>query len=412
MKTSDPKAVLKAALKKITSNTLDGWSLKEGPRGTLTVNGPKGLVRINPVAELDEQGATKAMERLRARGYRSDADANGHHPHHRPDPTFVKPVAMPTTTDATPPKYPGDPSPDEGVVQRLVLLTPKLAQELLDRKWEAVTSDGRRLRQRDLSGEQVDYFCGLLRAGQFKPIYQGLGIGENGSLYDGQHRAHAVVRTGISVEVQVTFNVPADHIDALDSGRQRRASTKFTMDGYDHGLNLGSAARLLSYFLDYEIGADLGGGEELVGEWRNWHKNKIDDPTILDLVRHKHPGLYPDVQWAVAQRQTKPVLNIPSVAVFRYIARRAWPEGSETIDSYLDTVVCGIGIDSADHVALAVKRWLERQDSDQRRSLREAHLNILIRAYNVFIKGRPQKSFQASLPGPFPLPYRPASRRK
>lgn len=397
---------------------IHGWSVVQGPSGSYTVHTPSGQVRIKPIEEWTNALAEKWLNKLQDKGMDTAlATVDGR--------KAVKGgakngrVVGPTEAEKTPPVYPGDPSPDDGEVERTVLVTPKLAGELVERDWQATTSDGRELHQRPLQRDSIDFFIELLRAKKFLKTYQGLGIGLNGSLYDGQHRCHAIIETGISVEMKVAYNLHPDIVPALDSGRQRRASTKLAMEGFLHALDLGSAARLTHYYFEYEMACQLGDNEGvLVKDWRKWHNQRVNDLTVDEIV-HTHPQIYEELVWAMEHKYArKDGLRPPSVTVFRFLAKRAWPECSTAgknelhskLDAFLLAVLENIGIDTIDHPAITLQRWLDKHGAKQsRRYLREAQLFALIKAWNIFVDPpkRPVKSFPEHLGDTFPLPYQP-----
>lgn len=402
--------------------TISGWAVTETGSGGYTVNTPTGRVQIPAPAKLTDDLAEKALTRLSDKGMdlklaTKDSARNG-----RKRTTAA--VKADAKNRMRPPAYPGEPSPDEGDVRRKVLLTPELARELLDRPFEAITSDGRELHQRVRVRDNVDKFVKLIRRKHFRLTHQGLAIGENGSLYDGQHRCLAVIDTNTPVEVWVNYNVHPDTIEAMDGGRQRRASTKLAMEGFEHALELGSAARLLFFYLDYETAMSMGeGGGQLIAEWRKWCHIRIDDIETLDIV-HAHSQLYGDLLWAIENKSMrKDKLKPASVAVFRYLARRAWPEadpiekaGNETtlLDTFLLAVVRHIGIDNEAHIAITLQRWAERANDQPTRYAREAQLAALLKAWALYNQPpkRPVRSFPPHLDNQFPLAYKPKKKAK
>jgi hypothetical protein len=398
--TEDPVRQLMQTIHAIRDKTPTGWTAKQGSGGTWTVNGPGKSVRVqdaaNPdkaeaaLARLEQAGAIKALIKI------GEAKPS-------------KRTAKKTTGEAgasgpTPPAYEGDPSPDEGPVRRRVMLTPTLARELLGRPWEAITSEGISLRQRDLKDGTVDFFADLINRNKFQLTYQGCGIGLNGSLYDGQHRAHAVIRTGKSVEVWMNYNMHPDEIDGLDGGRQRRTSTRLSMEGYEHALLLGSSAKLLYNVLEWEA------MPEEAAQWQRWYLTKVSDPVRRDLV-HSEPALYESVLWTAELKQPRgPQLNTTAIAVFRFLVHRQWPEGAAVGDAFLLAAATGLGIPSLDHEAVYLRDWVARTANKQvvgRYCGTEAHLVLLICSWNRYIKGQPAKKIPAGLWPEFPTLYTP-----
>jgi hypothetical protein len=306
--------------------------------------------------------------------------------------------------DRRPPIFAGDPSPDAGPVTRTVELTPTKAQELLDREWSAKTSDGIELIQRPLNPRKVEEFAGIIERGKFRHTFQGLAVGANGSLYDGQHRCAAVVRTGIAVTVDVHYNVDPDDIEALDGGLPRRAYTKLGMRGFGNPTTLASAVRFLHTYLRYEEDPDS------VPDWRSWPNISVGDDEVTALI-DAHPELADDVTWAMSNRQATGGLFPAAVAAFRYLARRGWPRKSADLDGFLDAAVLHFGL-TRGHPAQAVRKWVERTGGDRdRRYRREAQVYVLLTAWQAHLAGETVRGINDRLAGPFPLAQPQRGRR-
>lgn len=407
--TEDPVRTIQAALQDIQKHG-HGWTAKLGGGGTWTISGPGGQVRLadptDPVkaasalARLDRLGFTKTWAKMKPAAVDKRPQMKPPKPSTAP---FQAPDKAPKTGSRAP-AYPGEPSPDEGPVRRKTLLTPALARELLSRPWSAVTSDGIALRQRDLESSTVQFFADLINRDRFKMTYQGCGIGENGSFYDGQHRAHAVISTGKSVWVWMNYNVQPDDIDGLDGGRQRRTSTRLSMEGFDHPLLVGSSAKLLCYYLDWEAMPDEAPA------WARWYSIRVSDPVLRELV-HAEPDLYKAVRWVSALKQPRgPGLNLTAASVFRYLVLRDWPDGKEALDAFLLAVVTGVGIHSSKDEAMHVRDWLARNASKPALSKYchvEAHLVLMITAWNRHIKEQSARRIPGALWPKFPTLYTP-----
>ncbi|GAA2296446.1 hypothetical protein OHT20_17990 [Streptomyces caniferus] len=74
-----------------------------------------------------------------------------------------------------------------------------------------------------LKRSNVDKFKSILRNRQFRTTHQGFALDWHGCLIDGQHRAAAIIETGVTVTAQVTYNLSPDTFAAIDGGRVRSA---------------------------------------------------------------------------------------------------------------------------------------------------------------------------------------------
>lgn len=103
--------------------------------------------------------------------------------------------------------------PDAMPITKVETITPEIAREMLKNN----------TRNRTMIKMHVAYFARLILSGAFRVTNQGIGIGTDGSIVDGQHRIAAIAEAGIPVTINVTRGLPPESIDAIDTGRPRRA---------------------------------------------------------------------------------------------------------------------------------------------------------------------------------------------
>lgn len=98
---------------------------------------------------------------------------------------------------------------------RIETINPQKATEYLGLNIER----NRRVRQ-----TLVDALARDMRTGAFVATHQGIAFDTNGKLIDGQHRLHAIVASGKTVNMMVTRGVPASAIGKIDIGATRSIS--------------------------------------------------------------------------------------------------------------------------------------------------------------------------------------------
>lgn len=101
------------------------------------------------------------------------------------------------------------------VSREIVKVTPKLAKV-----WLAESGLNRKLSFGHVLNLSVDMQNGLWKLNPNAAII----FGEDGKVYDGQHRLHAVVDSGVTVEMFVDRNVPMEVILTMDLNRNRTVS--------------------------------------------------------------------------------------------------------------------------------------------------------------------------------------------
>jgi hypothetical protein len=106
-------------------------------------------------------------------------------------------------------------------------ITPELAQAYL-----ATMGRNRRLKT-----VKVTALAKAMRAGKFRKTHQGIAFSPAGALIDGQHRLQAIVKSGETIELNVSHGVKEDTLDAVDVGIKRSASDLFEFLGGDKGIS-------------------------------------------------------------------------------------------------------------------------------------------------------------------------------
>lgn len=94
-------------------------------------------------------------------------------------------------------------------------ISPEIAQRMIDSNTE---------NNRNLKKGWVDALSGVMKRGAFKLSPQGIAFDKNGKLIDGQHRLFAVIKSGCTVPMRVTFGCDCDAFGSLDTGIKRTVS--------------------------------------------------------------------------------------------------------------------------------------------------------------------------------------------
>ena len=129
-------------------------------------------------------------------------------------------------------------------------ITPERAKLLL----------GKNTTNRNLTISNVRFFEEQLKRGEFMLTHQGIAIGDDGQLLDGQHRLHAIVNTGISAQMLVVCGLAHDSFQVLDTGRTRRASDVLSVSGATQACALAGAIRLYLLYLGLPSSVWTGNG--------------------------------------------------------------------------------------------------------------------------------------------------------
>lgn len=82
---------------------------------------------------------------------------------------------------------------------------------------------------RDYRKSWVTHLSNSIKNGEWLTTHQGIAFDKDGNLIDGQHRLLAIIESGLSVRINVSYDVPANAFTCIDVGVKRNLSdiTKF-----------------------------------------------------------------------------------------------------------------------------------------------------------------------------------------
>ncbi len=125
--------------------------------------------------------------------------------------------------------------PDHGGAKKLVRphcsasyvdISPSLALALLERN----------VNNRRLEPDRVEMYARDMASGDWRQNNQGIAVGQDGTLHDGQHRLWAVVKSGCTINMLVVAGVAATARATIDQGRARTVGDALRIfDGQAHG---------------------------------------------------------------------------------------------------------------------------------------------------------------------------------
>lgn len=89
-----------------------------------------------------------------------------------------------------------------------------------------------------------------LQQGNFKLTHQGIAFDWDGNLIDGQHRLMAIIESGITVSMYVTYNCDPDIFKVIDSGSTRNANDVLKLLGASNYSTITAGIRLILWTYD------------------------------------------------------------------------------------------------------------------------------------------------------------------
>jgi hypothetical protein len=182
-----------------------------------------------------------------------------------------------------PPPQAGQYIEHDGVRLRIITLTPEIAREWVDHFNPL---------NRPLSDERVEMFVRLIKNGEWKfladPIRFALLPDGRVDMFDGQHRAWAVVFAEQSVPILLADGFDQSVRPYVDNVRPRSAADQFAMDGIKYHKNVASGAALL---IRWHRGVILQRSYQLappeIHKWVNEHPLIIETAAEAGHIRNR-----------------------------------------------------------------------------------------------------------------------------
>lgn len=220
--------------------------------------------------------------------------------------------------------------------------------------------------QRKLISGHVQFLAREMKEGRWK--INGDTIRFAGKkLYDGQHRLHAVIQSGVSIWVLIVEELPEDVFDSIDTGRMRQAGD--VLSTYNMGSNpflMAAAARFLWY---YEHSVPLESSA------------RVSNHEIVEIVKKNSVLRF----LADYMARRKPFGNSSVVAALCMINKRV---GRDMTMFFAEKLVTGGEIKADDPIRHFRDKWLMEGSHRSTRSNRAIWIAVLIKTFNAWLARR------------------------
>lgn len=256
---------------------------------------------------------------------------------------------------------------DLGTIKASILnVTPLLAEQLLSHN----------PRNRKVNQLWVEHLTSCMERGAMMFTGESIILGTDGRLLDGQHRLHAVVRSGVTTPFVVVFGVDPAAQDAMDVGKSRKVADMISMDGIRYHHAVASAARLAL-------------GYPKVNNNLPVHRSRAEEAAY---VREHAEALEEAATFAYAHQMSPGSIPVGMLTAAIFIAGDREP----VVKRLIEDAHSGVGL-SEDSPALALARWCILQSSrrsSHARGTRSDKWAVLVRAINAAADGKPVKQLR------------------
>jgi hypothetical protein len=261
-------------------------------------------------------------------------------------------------------------TPQDYPETRRVLITPELAQRILDEL---------NLHNRPLRSGRVDYWASIISRGRWRYTHQGIAFDTMGALQDGQHRLKAAVLENFSLDVNVSVGMPVENFGVIDTGANRSgADTAALLNKPNHNV-LSGAVRLVMIY-------DRYGPETRLGL-----KNRVPNDELAEAIEKYGNELEDAVTRAqnIYALKDTPRMSQAALAAGIYLISRRLPEADPRLTEFLRGYEEGTSIAKGD-VRLPLRSFMYnlRNNKDRRTVPVVDQLGVFIKAWNAWSRGR------------------------
>jgi hypothetical protein len=261
--------------------------------------------------------------------------------------------------------------PHPGITARIVFLSPALARNLIDSNSE---------NQRNVSRINLDKVSGSIRNGSFALNGESMIVSDTGRMLDGQHRALAVMNTGIGVWTVLVEGVPDEHFATINSGKSRSYTNVLQIAGEGAATHLSSTVqRLAEYLSDPK---SIGTGTAF-------------SHADLERVRSMEPTLSESCSAASRNK----LLSASRGAWLYHLAHRVNPSFT---DSFFDSLSTGEMLRSDSPIYRLRERIIVSRETRRIIQLREC-MALLIKAWNCTVERKAVKVLRWTDAEQFPV---------
>ncbi|MER6300834.1 hypothetical protein ABT247_14885 [Kitasatospora sp. NPDC001539] len=268
---------------------------------------------------------------------------------------------------------------------KVILVTPEMADKILRHQ-----NPNNRPVDRTLVARMVDE----INSGGWKVTHQGIAFDgplSSGKLIDGQHRLHAINKSGVTTPLLVFENVPRETFSVLDTGKRRNGGDVLWLSGERDTTLLAATVRHVYLF---RVDPD--------GAWSGTN-SRISNDQVLDIF-HAQPEEFRKAA-AVGRTLSQEVGIIPTAASAAYfLAVESAP--AARIDDWIEGLATGANLKSDDPRLALIKtiNTLRNGSTSRRRTDTRGQIGLYIKAWNAWVTGRPVKSLRLQSGEKMPRP--------
>ncbi len=245
---------------------------------------------------------------------------------------------------------------------RIIELTPTIAKMLLDRNKS----------NRPLNKGNIAFLMKEIKNGNWQFSSEAIKIDDKGNTLDGQHRCHAVINTGISINIMIVSGLDSSVFTVLDTGRKRLAADSLSIHGVSHATLVSATIRIIVQFDKGSYG-EIGSMSRIISN-QEMVKFYDEHPEIAISATDGYK-LYKDCNG---------IMSPSVVTAFHYLLNRVSPEGAE---EFLTKLCTGVGLEKDSAINVLRNKLIKSSNDDKFKLKQSEIMKFIIIAWNKFRAG-------------------------
>jgi len=265
----------------------------------------------------------------------------------------------------------------------LMTITPELAKQLLSLN----TSANRAVRK-----AKVDSYAKDMTSGLWRLTHQGIAFDWHGNLVDGQHRLHAIMKSGVTLQVYAYRGLNPDHFAVLDTGAARSAGDFLKKMSLSYPGTVAAATRLILRY-----------GKEAQVEAGSSSKSTSISNSQIEVFCKKYYEEISEASYIAHAAYNKFCgLRKSGTAAFLMLAGEINSETYLSAREFIEMVASGANL-AKGSVPLAFRNYLSINNiRTHNLNSTDFSLAVLIKAWNKHVSGSTIMLFKPGNLTPFP----------
>jgi hypothetical protein len=247
-------------------------------------------------------------------------------------------------------------------------ITPALAEDLLK-----LNKNNRKIREATILSYSKE-----MKRGNWQLTGEAIKISKTKRLLDGQHRLHAIIKSGATIEMLVISELPDEIFNVLDTGSLRNAKDVLSIIGVD---NPGLTSSISKFIINFNNGKYYTG------------TTKNESPTNKDIQTfyEQNPELTEIVKWTQENTKKFRLLTPSMVGGMYYVLSK---KNITDADTFFGRLIYGLDLKAECSVRL-LRDKLIRDSINKSKLPTKEKVNLIITAWNHFRKGKDLKQLKS-----------------